>query len=239
MGCLERLRGDAGAAQLRDRGAERRRPRHRPAARPGGGRGPRPAARPRRRPDAGRRRRPRPGLLRRRAARRDEGHLARARPLRAGADPAGAGARHAGAGDLPRHAAAQRRARRHPRSSTCPRRSAARCTARSPGPSASTRCGSSPDRSPTRAAGTEGLVVRSHHHQGVDRVGEGLRVSGWSVRRRPDRGDRAARQALRPRSCSGTRRRTWTAASIAALVDARAALTVRDAGRRPRRRSEP
>jgi putative glutamine amidotransferase len=31
------------------------------------------------------------------------------------------------------------------------------------------------------AAGTEGLVVRSHHHQGVDRVGEGLRASGWSV----------------------------------------------------------
>ncbi len=32
-----------------------------------------------------------------------------------------------------------------------------------------------------RAAGTEGLLVMSHHHQGVDRVGEGLEVSGWSV----------------------------------------------------------
>jgi len=30
------------------------------------------------------------------------------------------------------------------------------------------------------AAGTEGFVVWSHHHQGVDRLGGGLRVSGWS-----------------------------------------------------------
>jgi putative glutamine amidotransferase len=31
------------------------------------------------------------------------------------------------------------------------------------------------------ATGIEELVVRSHHHQGVDRLGEGLRVSGRSV----------------------------------------------------------
>jgi putative glutamine amidotransferase len=31
------------------------------------------------------------------------------------------------------------------------------------------------------AAGTEGLLVMSHHHQGVERLGEGLEVSGWSV----------------------------------------------------------
>ena len=36
-------------------------------------------------------------------------------------------------------------------------------------------------RSPARAAGAEGFVVRSHHHQGVERLGEGLRVSGWSA----------------------------------------------------------
>jgi len=31
------------------------------------------------------------------------------------------------------------------------------------------------------AAGVESFVVWSHHHQGVDRLGEGLRVSGWSA----------------------------------------------------------
>lgn len=30
------------------------------------------------------------------------------------------------------------------------------------------------------AAGVEGFVVWSHHHQGPDRLGEGLRASGWS-----------------------------------------------------------
>jgi putative glutamine amidotransferase len=31
------------------------------------------------------------------------------------------------------------------------------------------------------AAGTDGLLVMSQHHQGVGRLGEGLEVSGWSV----------------------------------------------------------
>jgi putative glutamine amidotransferase len=35
-----------------------------------------------------------------------------------------------------------------------------------------------------RAAGAERLPVKSHHHQGIDEVGEGLHVTGWSV---PDR----------------------------------------------------
>ena len=32
-----------------------------------------------------------------------------------------------------------------------------------------------------RAAGAERITVKSHHHQGVDRVAEGLTVSGWSL----------------------------------------------------------
>jgi putative glutamine amidotransferase len=32
-----------------------------------------------------------------------------------------------------------------------------------------------------RAAGGEQVMVKSHHHQGVDRIGEGLAVTGWSV----------------------------------------------------------
>ena len=60
-------------------------------------------------------------------------HLARARRLRARADPAGARARHAGARHLPRHAAAQRRAGRdaRPAPAGVDRRRGA--TARSPG----------------------------------------------------------------------------------------------------------
>jgi putative glutamine amidotransferase len=32
----------------------------------------------------------------------------------------------------------------------------------------------------SRAAGTEELHVKSHHHQGVDRIGDGLRATGWA-----------------------------------------------------------
>ncbi len=32
-----------------------------------------------------------------------------------------------------------------------------------------------------RAAGAERLAVKSHHHQGIDELGEGLAVTGWAV----------------------------------------------------------
>jgi putative glutamine amidotransferase len=35
-----------------------------------------------------------------------------------------------------------------------------------------------------RAAGADRLAVKSHHHQGIEELGEGLQVTGWSV---PDR----------------------------------------------------
>ncbi|MFN8164101.1 MAG: gamma-glutamyl-gamma-aminobutyrate hydrolase family protein [Solirubrobacterales bacterium] len=39
-----------------------------------------------------------------------------------------------------------------------------------------------PDTLACRAAGSERVAVKSHHHQGIDRLGEGLQVSGWAVR---------------------------------------------------------
>jgi len=38
-----------------------------------------------------------------------------------------------------------------------------------------------PDSVAARAAGEERHATKSHHHQGVDRLGEGLVASGWSV----------------------------------------------------------
>jgi putative glutamine amidotransferase len=32
-----------------------------------------------------------------------------------------------------------------------------------------------------RAAGAERITVKSHHHQGIERLGEGLTATGWSV----------------------------------------------------------
>jgi putative glutamine amidotransferase len=32
-----------------------------------------------------------------------------------------------------------------------------------------------------RAAGAEGITVKSHHHQGIEQLGEGLTATGWSA----------------------------------------------------------
>ena len=115
-----------------------------------------------------------PAQLRRRAAPGDEGHLARARPLRAGAGAAGARARHAGAGDLPRHAAAQRRAGRHarPAPARVARQRGAPHGRRAPSATTDVRL----EPGSLACAGgraPSGSVVRSHHHQGVERAGRG------------------------------------------------------------------
>ncbi len=33
-----------------------------------------------------------------------------------------------------------------------------------------------------RAVGAEQITVKSHHHQGIEQLGEGLTATGWSVR---------------------------------------------------------
>ena len=59
-----------------------------------------------------------------------------------------------------------------------------------------------------RVIGDARHATKSHHHQGVDRVGEGLRVSATLAVRRPRRGGRAARSRASCSACSGTRRPT-------------------------------
>ncbi len=54
-------------------------------------------------------------------------------------------------------------------------------TGRSRGPSATTRWRSSPAASRPRRPGRERVGVKSHHHQGVEEVGEGLLVTGHSL----------------------------------------------------------
>ena len=72
-----------------------------------------------------------------------------------------------------------------------------------------------------RAAGSEMLAVKSHHHQGVDRLGEGLIATGWSVGDEtveaiefPDRDDFVLGVVWHPEEASGHD------AVIKSLVDA-------------------
>ena len=99
-----------------------------------------------------------------------------ARPRRARAAAGRARARHARARDLPRLAAAERRARRRPRPAPARggRGREAQAAARASSPSTTSR--SSRRRKLGELLG-EHAPVKSHHHQGFGRLGEGLRES--------------------------------------------------------------
>ena len=59
-----------------------------------------------------------------------------------------------------------------------------------------------------RAAGEELHATKSHHHQGVDRVGEGLVVTGWALIDELPEALELPGNAFRARACSGIRRPT-------------------------------
>ena len=137
-------------------------------------------------------------------------------------------ARRSAAGMQLLNVALRRHARPAPRRRRAP---PAHARARSP----TTRSGSSPGSLAARAAGAERLAVRSHHHQGVGRLGDGLVATGWAEPGESDRGDRAARPALGARASSGTPRRSRRARCIGvrcAEAAAREPGGRRDRGRR-------
>ena len=190
------------------------------ASRRRGDRGARRAARPRRRADAGGRRRRRPRHLRRRAAPGDGGApgpsaTASSSPWRAGARAGHARARH-----LPGHADTERRPRRHAACSTCRTARPATTTATRPGRSATTRCGSSRARWPPGRPAPSAVAVKSHHHQGIERAGRGLRrhrlvgrATTWSRRSSCRASDSCS-------GCCGIPEEDEPSRVIAALVDA-------------------
>ena len=105
-------------------------------------------------------------------------------------------------------------------SSTCPRASVTRTTAASLGSfdDADHEVRLATARSPRASPARTLHSTKSHHHQGVDRVGEGLEVTGWATmdacRRRS-----SARNPVRPRRAVASRRRTRTSQLIPALVE--------------------
>ena len=71
-----------------------------------------------------------------------------------------------------------------------------------------TTCGWRDGSLAARAAGERSHATKSHHHQGVDRIGDGLEVTGLGDDRRPARGDRGCRAAGSRSASSGIRRPT-------------------------------
>ena len=101
-------------------------------------------------------------------------------------------------GHLPRDAADQRRAAAGRWSSTCPTTSATPTTAARSAPSTTptTTCGWRRARWPRGRAARLVHATKSHHHQAVDALGEGVVATRLERARRPGRGDRGARRAL-------------------------------------------
>ena len=111
------------------------------------------------------------------------------------------GARPAAAGHLPRHAGHERRHAAARCCSTCPRATATTSTGatRAASTAPTTTCASADGSLAARAAGEVTHGTKSHHHQGVDRVGDGLRGHRLVGHRRAARGLRGARSPLRAR----------------------------------------
>ena len=164
-----------------------------------------------------------PAALRRRPASGDRSGAGPPRRRRAAAARGGARARPADARDLPRLPAAERPARRRPRSSTCRRRSGTRATARRSVSSRSTRSTCEEGTRLETILGPRHEAVRSSHHQGVGRVGAGLVESAYAEDGSLEAIEDPV-QAVRARACSGTPRwrRTTSGCSRRSSAEARA-----------------
>ncbi len=162
------------------------------------------------------------------------GNGARARRLRDRAGAGGDRAGSAGARDLPRHAADQRRAAAERCCSICPSASAITSTAAWSAPSTAPTTRSSWLEGTLAAAVVGGSrhATKSHHHQGVDRLGEGL---GSAAPRRSTGSPRRSsfRAGASCSACSGTPRPTRRARSSTPWCAAARAATRRPGRRAP------
>ena len=92
----------------------------------------------------------------------------------------GAGERAAAARHLPRPAGDQRRARRHPATSTCPTWSGNDGHSPERAGYGATRSASRPAPSSPAILGRSEAAVPTHHHQAIDQLGAGLVATAWT-----------------------------------------------------------